>query len=551
MILIPEIKKRKKHFEYRNNFIIKNIITEKYQIIKITIITIFASLLSVLLSSQFGIFVDTLYFENKSIFLRTMFMIFLMFSILNISNIFLTRIKNILSLKSIKRIEKNIANDLVKSILNQEYYDFIQYSSGEIASRINDCVAVSMTIAHFLLTVLSDLIICIFGLVLLFLINAKLTYLLIISLILNGLIIRFTYKKIYELEHKNVITYSNYYSLLIEMINNFITVKSTKSERFYHNKIKNVLEEYKRGSFYKEKYMNNITLIQNFIISFTSLIIVFIGIFMVKNELLTLGDLAIFSTLTGVMQNVIGRIISFQYDIENFLISYNRIAQMFVTNQSSSINNDNKIKNVKLKNFSISYQGKKVLENVDVDITKKYIIINGESGTGKTSFAKVLSGLENNYSGEILVNGNNLLNDYQSSIIYLSNNSSIFEGTIRDNLCLGKIILDSYLEKVCKDFCVDKIIEKNNNNLNYKITSNQNNLSTGEKQRIALARSILLNPKLLILDEALSNIDGENKKIILKNIQKYHFKVIFITHETFELQDCQYFIFKDKKILSQ
>ena len=73
-------------------------------------------------------------------------------------------------------------------------------------------------------------------------------------------------------------------------------------------------------------------------------------------------------------------------------------------------------------------------------------------------------------------------------------------------MCNGKIILDSYLKKVCKDFCVDKIIKQKNIGLDYKIVSNQTNLSTGEKQRIALARAVLSNPAVLILDEALSKI---------------------------------------------
>ena len=59
---------------------------------------------------------------------------------------------------------------------------------------------------------------------------------------------------------------------------------------------------------------------------------------------------------------------------------------------------------------------------------------------------------------------------------------------------------------MCKDFCVDKIIKQKNIGLDYKIVSNQTNLSTGEKQRIALARAVLSNPAVLILDEALSNM---------------------------------------------
>ena len=99
-----------------------------------------------------------------------------------------------------------------------------------------------------------------------------------------------------------------------------------------------------------------------------------------------------------------------------------------------------------------------------------------------------------------------------------------------------------------KDFCVDKIIKQKNIGLDYKIVSNQTNLSTGEKQRIALARAVLSNPAVLILDEALSNIDIENKRIILNNIKNYDFKLIIISHEKYTFPDCKYLLFENNTV---
>ena len=91
-------------------------------------------------------------------------------------------------LRTIKRIENNISKKLVEQILYQEVYDLNQYSVGEITSRVNDCVTVSMTIAKFFLTILPDICISALGIVILFYINWKLSILFIVSLFFCGLL---------------------------------------------------------------------------------------------------------------------------------------------------------------------------------------------------------------------------------------------------------------------------------------------------------------------------------------------------------------------------
>ncbi len=82
-------------------------------------------------------------------------------------------------------------------------------------------------------------------------------------------------------------------------------------------------------------------------------------------------------------------------------------------------------------------------------------------------------------------------------------------------------------------------INKFDDKLEHKINSDKTNLSTGEKQRIALARTIILEPEIIIFDEALSNIDETNKKIILKNLQKYDVMKIYITHNHEHIENSQ------------
>lgn len=90
---------------------------------------------------------------------------------------------------------------------------------------------------------------------------------------------------------------------------------------------------------------------------------------------------------------------------------------------------------------------------------------------------------------------------------------------------------DKTIKRLCKNFTIDNYINNLPNKLEEKIKPNQSNLSTGQKQRIALIRAILSEPDILILDESLSNIDIENRINIVKNLDECDFMKIYISHD--------------------
>lgn len=553
LIIRPNMKRISNFRNRKRNFIVSNVLKQKKEIFKITCITFMSSVIGVILSSAFGVFIDLLENGNSNMFFTTLFLLLMFYLMLYFGSALISRIQNIISLRAIKSIEKDISSDLVSNILIQKYYDFKNYNVGEITSRINDCVSVSMTIAYFFLTILSDFIIAIFSIVFLGYINSYLTGIILISLSINAIITHLTYRKIYDMEHRNIKLYSKYYGNLVEVINGFEVIKTLCSEKFHNKRLNDVLEKYKEGSFEKEKYLNKISIFQNLVTALGTLFILYVGIRLVYIDELSLGNLAIFSTLTGILTTIISRLISFQFDFENYLIAYNRIIQMFRNNHESNRNekvNLKSIDNIKIQNLSIIFDENIILENINLEINKKITLIQGESGSGKSSLVKVISGLDNHYTGDIIFNNKyNLKNIKRSSITYLSNSSTIFEGTIRDNLCQGVSVLDNHLFSLCEDFCVMELIQRNPDGLDYIIEPNQLNLSTGEKQRIALIRAILTEPSILILDEALSNIDEKNKSIILSNLCKLSFKILMITHEDIALPNSDVIIIKDKKAI--
>jgi len=180
----------------------------------------------------------------------------------------------------------------------------------------------------------------------------------------------------------------------------------------------------------------------------------------------------------------------------------------------------------------------------------KNIFLLGKSGCGKSSIAKSIAGLADVYTGKILVNSNTKFENIEKcNVVYLSNESSLFTGTIRENICLGKIVANKTIENLCRNFAIDDYINNLPNKLEEKIKPNQSNLSTGQKQRIALIRAILSEPDILILDEALSNIDIENRINIVKSLEECDFMKIYISHDDLGIINASDYHIKNKKIV--
>ncbi len=193
---------------------------------------------------------------------------------------------------------------------------------------------------------------------------------------------------------------------------------------------------------------------------------------------------------------------------------------------------------LKLENVTFSYDGERdVLKNVNIVFPEKGMTaIVGESGCGKSTVVNLLFGALKPKNGKITAGGKALESlsreSYYSKLAVVSYNTYIFNATVRDNFKLAKNgVTDEEifeaLERVnLKQFIID------NGGLNKEITEDANNISGGQKQRLALAVNLVANKAIYIFDEATSNIDIESEAIIMRNIKALSAEknVIVISH---------------------
>lgn len=194
--------------------------------------------------------------------------------------------------------------------------------------------------------------------------------------------------------------------------------------------------------------------------------------------------------------------------------------------------------NIELKDISFSYsEERNVLNNLSINFKKdkKYAIV-GQSGSGKSTLLKLLLGYYDDFKGEINFDGYNYneldKNSINNQISIIHQNVYMFDKTLKDNIILGKHFDKNSIESAVKNSGVKDFLEVLPKGIDSEVGENGNNLSGGQKQRVAIARSLIQNTPILLLDEGTSALDSKTAFEIedtLLNIDDL--TVITVTHK--------------------
>ena len=168
---------------------------------------------------------------------------------------------------------------------------------------------------------------------------------------------------------------------------------------------------------------------------------------------------------------------------------------------------------IEFKNVSLRYENGGGYAVADVNFKAKggeTIGVIGGTGSGKTSLVNLLPRFYEATKGEVLIGGENVndinFEQLRQSIGVVPQKAVLFKGTIRDNMCFGKKASDEEIEKALKVAQADEVVRLKGG-LDFMVEQNGQNLSGGQKQRLTIARALVLNPKILILDDSASALD--------------------------------------------
>jgi ATP-binding cassette, subfamily B, bacterial PglK len=206
-------------------------------------------------------------------------------------------------------------------------------------------------------------------------------------------------------------------------------------------------------------------------------------------------------------------------------------------------------RSIEIKNLSVSYNNDDnfVFKNINLEIKKgDRIGIIGESGVGKSTFLDCLMGLVEPTNGNILVDGKDIftnLRKWHRKIGYVPQSIYLIDDTIKNNIAFGEdfeVIKQNNIDSSLKDAELFNLINKLPEKENSIIGEKGAKISGGERQRIAIARSLYINPEIIIFDEATSGLDLDTENKIINSINKLSIDktIIMVSHRKSSLKNC-------------
>jgi len=465
-----------------------------------------------------------------------------------------------------KFIEKN-GETLFKIYLNQNLIFYTFNNSSEFIRNIYAEVRRLASCYDSFLKFFGETLVFVFLVGILFYFNFQLTFFLIVTIfIISFIFIKLSRNK---LKFHGTVNLQHTKSILNNLQEAFRSAREMKIfslNSFYLNK-------FRHSNFIIQKtnsYSGSLQELPKNSFEFLLVLLVFIffkfeDFFLIRKD--NIFDaafivVAVFSGLRLIPGSL--RIVSFLNSLSNNLPSINEIDYLISKNKNkltnvekSSVTNFKKA--ITFKNISFIYPGQKnyIFHNLNIKILKnKKYLLKGESGSGKTSFVDILSGLLKPVRGQVLIDKNKIEtqgNSWFNKISYMSQNSQLFDSTILENITLNDY--PSNINKQRLDYALeisnsDKFINLLSGKLNYKVGENGQRLSGGQRQRILLARCLYKDADIIILDEFISAVDEKNSSIILNLIRKIKNKtIILILHKYKKINFVDYVInFENSKV---
>lgn len=463
------------------------------------------------------------------------------------------------SISKIKRDKLIIVLDKVSNDMKVAIFKKLQYlpnsyfdtkSHGKIYTRASNYPdEVSYIICYVILQGILDVINLIFVLIFMLSINIKLSLISIILTVILISIFSFVGPIRRKLQHIVNDKNSNINAYLSESINGIRITQSFNRETKNESILKK-LEQERISAVKNTLFVGNLSWSLSSIFNLLSMALIYYIGLRYMYPAISIGSIIAIDSYSSRFWEPIEYLMTSYSDLMDAGTYLERIFELL--DEEITIKDSSKSKNivikgaVEFKNVTFSYDGKNdVLTNLNLIIKPgQKVGLVGETGCGKSTILSLVSRFYDINSGEILIDGVNIkdikLECLRNNINMMLQDNFLFARSVYDNLVLDKKIELKKVIKICKMLDIHDMIMSLENGYDTVLLNNGSSLSNGERQLLCIARIMLQNPKILILDEATSNIDIKTEKKIERAIELVtkNRTTIMVAHRISTIKNC-------------
>ena len=509
-------------------------------------------------------FVDNVLIEGRNDWLRPLIVGMILTAILNG---FLT----LLQLQFLRRMKIKLAVGMSSRFLWHilrlpvSFYD--QRFAGEISSRVrlNDSLA-NLLSGRLATTVISAFTVVFYAAVMLQY-DVVLTAIGIAFVIVNVSVWRWVSRQRIDANLRLMQEQGKVNGVAISGLQSMETLKASglESEFFsrwagYYAKAINARQE-------MDTTNQNLGVLPSFLTSITSMLLLAVGGLRVMDGVLSIGMLIAFQALMQRFLEPVNNLVSLAGELQEMEGNLGRLDDVLRNPIDPAVERDISISPTQLPAANVRLQGYVELRNITFGYNRsapplienfslslkpgQRVALVGGSGSGKSTVAKLVCGLYEQWAGEILFDGKPRKHIPRSiltnSIALVEQDISLFAGTVRDNLTLwDSTVPFSNLVRACKDAAIQDVVLSMPGGYNADLAEGASNLSGGQRQRLEIARTLVNNPAILVMDEATSALDSEAEKTIDQKLRERGCTCVIVAHRLSTIRDCDEIIVFDR-----
>lgn len=463
------------------------------------------------------------------------------------------------------RIVNNFRADLYDKILNLPIGYFTQKRKGDLISRVtNDVNEVEASVVGALEGWVRDPLTIILTFAFLVYLSPQLTLAIVIAIPFIGFILGRISKSLKKSSNEAAIKHGESLSVLDETLNGLRVIKAFNVENILRGKFHAINDELLAARNKISRRRDLASPVSEFMG-----VMVFVGILWFGGRLI-IGreidlDASTFFTYLAVFYNIINPIKSLSTSFSNLnkgSAAISRIEEVLRTPVTVDDNRNGKVltgfkDKIEFRNVDFAYDEFAILKNINLTIEKgKTVALVGSSGAGKSTLADLVPRFHDVTGGEVLIDGVNIkdysLHSVRRLMSIVTQEPILFNDTIANNIALGlENPSQEAIVQAAKIANAHNFIIKKEDQYNANIGDRGSKLSGGEKQRLTIARAVIKNPPILILDEATSSLDTESEKLVqdaINNMMQNRTSIV-IAHRLSTIRNADEIVVLDKGMI--